>query len=131
MPRCVLGCGEAVEPCRSDSCVTTAHDGAYTVRVSVRIVMVLLVAILTGCNSGGLPGFAGETCSRASDCNSGFQCLEYSTPVDGGCASMGTVCLQPCLTSSDCAGTGFGCYASCGGPTVCQPAPVMPDGGGD
>lgn len=99
-----------------------------------RIVAAVVAVLLAGCNSGSLPGFAGVSCRQSSDCNSGLQCLEYSTPVDGGCVSTGTVCLQPCLTASDCAseGTGFACYAACGGQTVCQPAiQGMPDGSAD
>jgi hypothetical protein len=93
--------------------------------------LAVLVLLLGGCDSGSLPGFQGETCSRTSDCNSGLQCLDYSAVVDGGCTSLGLTCLQPCQTSMDCtsAGTGFACYAACGTVTVCQPA--LPDAGGD
>jgi hypothetical protein len=90
--------------------------------------------LLLACDSGSLPGFQGESCRQASDCNSGLQCLDYSTVVDGGCVSLGLQCLQPCQASTDCgsAGSGFGCYAACGTEAVCQPAlPGMQDGGGD
>jgi hypothetical protein len=84
-----------------------------------------------GCDSGSLPGIQGIACRQTSDCNSGLECLEYMTEVDGGCASLGMQCLLPCQTAADCtsAGSGFGCYAACGSEKVCQPA--LPDAGDD
>jgi hypothetical protein len=122
--------GDKASRLRRDS----AFHAEYTAPMRGRIAMVLLAGLLAGCDSGGLPGFAGMTCRETSDCNSGLQCLEYSTPVDGGCASQGTLCVQPCLTSADCTsqGAGFACYAACGGQAICQPAyPGMQDGGAD
>jgi hypothetical protein len=100
----------------------------------VFVLFVVALALVGGCDSGSLPTFQGADCKQTSDCNSGLQCLDYATVVDGGCTSLGMQCVQTCLSSSDCtsAGAGFGCYSVCGGPAVCQPAVAgEPDGGTD
>jgi hypothetical protein len=78
-----------------------------------------------GPRSSGIPGIS---CGQDSECNSGLQCLDFKVPseagADAGCDSLGKECLQPCLTSADCAAGGVGlvCFASCGGTPACEPA---------
>ncbi len=112
----------------------SAVHAEYTAPMRWRIAVALLAGLLAGCDSGSPPGFAGASCGQTSDCSSGLQCLEYATPVDGGCVSWGTVCVQTCATSADCTsdGVGYGCYAACGTVAICQPALAgTQDGGAD
>jgi hypothetical protein len=102
--------------------------------------MVVLV-VACGPTSSGVDGVG---CNQDSDCNEGLQCLSESlpgiffdaAPLDGGCESIGSVCLTPCSTDADCnaaLGSGYFCSASgCGAaiPT-CQPIVDVSDGGDD
>jgi len=84
-----------------------------------------VLALLAACDTGSVPGFVGISCSTASDCNSGLDCLDYEVPAgDGGCKSLGMQCAQSCKSNADCAssGPGWACYAACGTITLCQPA---------
>jgi hypothetical protein len=70
-------------------------------------------------------GIEGISCTTASDCNTGLSCLDYYTEGDSGteagCGSVGTVCLQPCTTTSDCTVQGYACFTACGGAGACLP----------
>jgi hypothetical protein len=70
-------------------------------------------------------GTEGVSCTQQSDCNTGLTCLPYLqiNETDGGCAALGTVCLQKCATDEDCANvaSGFTCMTACGGTPVCEP----------
>ena len=89
--------------------------------VTAPLVAVAVAVAVAACDSGSAPGFAGVACSTTSDCSSGLQCLDYEAPGEGGCASYGLTCVQPCKTNADCAGSGFACYAVCGTAAICQP----------
>lgn len=91
------------------------------------------LAAAGGCDASvSLPGGEGQPCQSDGDCG-GLTCMDYGVPADGGCISYGRQCVQTCNATTDCssAGTGFGCYAACGGTSVCQPPPPGIDGGTD
>jgi len=72
-------------------------------------------------------GAQGISCRVNSDCNSGLTCAglyEAEGGSDGGCGSVGSVCLQSCRTSADCTEAGYVCSTPCGGTPVCLPYEV-------
>jgi hypothetical protein len=89
-------------------------------------------------------GVEGVSCNQDSGCNEGLQCLSESlpgiffdaAPPDGGCESIGSVCLSPCTTDADCdatLGSGYFCSGSSCGAAIptCQPIVDVGDGGAD
>jgi hypothetical protein len=92
-----------------------------------RIVSALiLLGILAACGPK-TSGLEGISCGADSDCATGLKCLAYAIMVDGGadggCTSLGKVCVQPCTTDTDCGSldAGFICSAGCNASSVCQP----------
>jgi len=80
-------------------------------------------------------GVQGISCTSDSDCNSGLKCLAYyqvtDSGTDGGCDQFGSVCQQPCKSSSDCTEEGYVCTSSCGDVTSCQLGFAGPDAATD
>src|ERR1700722_10129841 len=76
----------------------------------------ILVGILGACGPK-TSGLEGISCSGDTDCGAGLKCLAYAVMVDGGadggCTSLGKVCVQPCTTDTDCGSldAGFTCPA--------------------
>ena len=98
-----------------------------SLKMRPRIVSVLiLLGILAACGPK-TSGLEGISCSADSDCGTGLKCLAYAIMVDGGadggCTSLGKVCVQPCTTDNDCGSldAGFTCSAGCNASSVCQP----------
>jgi hypothetical protein len=88
---------------------------------------VLAATYCAGCSSTS-GGAEGLSCSVDSDCFNGLACLPYMVSADGGCASLGNECLQPCQADSDCAtgpsiGLGLVCQTACGTKPACEQAP--------
>jgi hypothetical protein len=88
---------------------------------------VLVASYCASCSSTS-GGAEGLSCSVDSDCFNGLECLPYMVNADGGCASLGNECLQPCQTDSDCAtgpsiGLGLVCQTACGTKPACEQAP--------
>jgi hypothetical protein len=70
-------------------------------------------------------GQQGVTCDENSDCGSGLQCFSESLAEEGGCTSIGKVCLTLCSDDSDCdkaLGPGYTCSSGPCGASVptCQ-----------
>lgn len=80
-------------------------------------------------------GQQGVTCDANSDCGSGLQCLSESLADEGGCTSIGKVCLTLCTSDSDCTnalGPGYTCSSGPCGASVptCQVPTTAPSDGG-
>ncbi len=93
------------------------------------IVAALLAASCCASCGSTSAGVEGLSCSVDGDCFSGLACLPYMVTTDGGCASLGSECLQPCQTNSDCAsgpstGLGLVCQTACGAKPACETAPL-------
>jgi hypothetical protein len=89
-----------------------------------------------GCDSTSSASAEGVPCSTDSDCTVGLECLAYYVMADGGCASLGNECLQPCQVNSDCAsgpsqGLGLVCQTVCGALPACEEPPPPIDAGAD
>jgi hypothetical protein len=82
-------------------------------------------AIVIGGCGPNTSGIQGISCTADSDCNSGLSCLnslvEADAGEDAGCTSIGSQCLQPCHTNSDCTEQGYFCFTACGGTPACLP----------
>jgi hypothetical protein len=90
---------------------------------------VLAAGCCAGCGSTS-GGAEGLSCTVDSDCFTGLECLAYMVSADGGCASLGNQCLQPCQVDSDCATgpstglVGLFCQTACGTKPACEYTPV-------
>jgi|HubBroStandDraft_1064217.scaffolds.fasta_scaffold435884_2 hypothetical protein len=90
---------------------------------------VLAAGYGAGCSSPS-GGAEGLSCSVDSDCFNGLECLPYMMSAEGGCASLGNQCLQPCQTDSDCTTgpstglIGLFCQTTCGAKPACEQAPL-------
>lgn len=113
-----------------------ALRASSTTGVGVGVLAVLLGAC--GSDSSGLQGIS---CQKDSDCNPGLRCLSESLSAsffdadqDGGCESIGMVCLTTCSTDNDCnaaLGPGYACLQGpCAAAVLaCQPVVESADGG--
>jgi hypothetical protein len=92
-----------------------------------RILSALVLFGILGACGAKTSGLEGISCSADSDCNAGLKCLAYAVMVDGGgdggCTSLGKVCVQPCTIDADCGSldAGFTCSTGCNASAVCQP----------
>jgi hypothetical protein len=96
----------------------------------------LAAGACAGCDTTSSANAEGVPCSADSDCVGGLECLAYYVMADGGCASLGNECLQPCQVSSDCAsgpsqGLGLVCQTACGATPACEEPPPPSDAGAD
>ncbi len=83
----------------------------------------LLGGLVNGCSSTPVPTAAGGRCSADGDCESGLQCVEYTSTPAGSCMVLGKQCSKNCMTDDDCTSvkSSFRCKAGCtAGVVVCQ-----------
>ena len=64
---------------------------------------------------------AAAACSDDGQCHTGLKCLGLGQFNDGGCTEQGKACSTACAVDADCSalGTGFKCFAACGGAKNC------------
>lgn len=100
------------------------------------LVAALAAGFCAGCDTTLSAEAEGVPCATNSDCVGGLQCLDYYIMADGGCASLGSECLQPCQVDSDCAsgpseGLGLVCQTTCGAAPACEEPPTPVEAGAD